>query len=1683
MRPQLRPIQPLFYKGLFAILLCSFTWLSAQSQLNINIQSPDQTVCGAPDTTWITIGNPGSDSLINLDIAIFLGGGVQYVDGSAFGLGLQQTAAQVADSFGLSLDTLLPFAQADFFFLSQAGCGSVDTLSYQHLLVASHQQGVDSAMSNAFSLLNPALAIQSIAPSLILDSLGAITRQCISVVNGGLGALSDFQLVIGADTNALAYSNFTLGASGPPLSPVFHGDSISLMLDSAEIALVGNLDSLLDQNEVLELCFDVEIKECGAFPVSVKAMWGCDNQICSVHELGTNVISNFRPPQLNYTRSFDENTCYGAGQSISHLSLHNAGVGTATEILLRLWIPGNNFSAWDTSRIEMIDTSGTVFMLSVDSLLTTQATGNYACLGPEYIQTYWVRVPDMAPGDRYDFRFYMDDCCNDWCGDNSATTHYSRFDLAYEGLCDTNRYATTNYFDFPRVAGASLQSVNGPVDLTGTDTVQFGLTHSAIRFFPISQVNPSYALVELILPPGLDFPNQAGDLYWEDVQGNVWNPSQVTVSGDTIWGIFDFPAPSGFSGAQSDLKVRLAATCNFPCDGGPGEVLYNLYQVPDTTCACRKTISCTSWPVNVHCPGCPCPSGGIVFRDMEVFRPNLGLPDNNEDALADVSGSLDSAQIRMNYLMVGDSLKTIFHGLVDTTLSNPFWLQGYANSRISGGAFLTPIDRHLEIHDVSQGNVYQCPLSAPLSNPLGGDTVLYTYNFDTLSIGANTPTGFVFEDGDSLVLTATYRFSFNTGSRDLHSIENSFGMIDPVTMAPASCDSFGGSFVLAGYYLTAGSQTPGVSMDCGLARVHTDFSLVIGPCCATYVASGRLFRKEYRHWGTAEEYRVVLPANYSFDSANFTTSAGGGSTFSTAVQPSAILGDTVVFDLDTLYASQGGPIPLVGGGQTSTFYTWLRPNCQASINSVGMRHLVKFKPIPQLTGGNSIEIWTNGTVRQDIGQQEIVPLAANVQGVGDQVAWKFQLVNHSLVHSVFNSWFSLHSPSGNILPVQVMDLDQNVVLSPTNGLYQLDDLPPDSVRNFCILADYTNCALDSLHLISGWDCDGYPDATAAGVCGLDSVKLFVTPVASEMQVDLSLLQDTVQICDTFEVEIQVVSSQLGDIKDIDLAIGLPIAGGLSYVPGTALMEYTQGSGFASIPPPSILGNSLQWDVNAINALIAAHGLPGTLEPDSNIFTLRFALETNCDFISGQSIQIRARGFRACGDPLPEIVKVSPPIVVDGVVNPYSMSVQSDLVELSSCLQSHALTLSFINNGPGVTGPGDSIFVDLNQPYAYLGNFVGIHNSPNPTVPIVQSFANGSQLAWAIPLGIPVGDSIQFSFELESNSPLGCFSDLITISSVSDAMLFCQASNSFCNSSSVSGLTLQSISSSHPDLTLVGLSSSLAPTSGGYDYSYAGSIQNSGSDVLPGTPVTVGFYCDVNNNGQYDQGEPLIDQYQSSAGIPSGAALPFAGNTSFSAAVCSDTNQIIAVIFPDSGLGLCLCDTATGSSNVLLPTAGIRLWGSAAAAGNELYWACDWAVPSQGFILEKAVDGTWAALSDTISPDVPAFSYVDPSPGMSELYRIASLDLDGMKIWSNPVLIERDVDFIQLLPNPARDQVTLIAPSNTAFRVFDAYGKVHLRGVVPPGANRIQVTLDLPKGAYTVACANAGWRKALKLLVW
>lgn len=1680
------------------LLLFWFTWLSlmagglAAQPVTGSLAGQDLSLCGANAPLTFSYTNNVNTPLTGVSIQLVLPACVRYVQGSMVGASMTVTGVNATtNTISITAPTLAVGATASFTIQVNAQCGSQCGTDWSATATLASSGGPATITSPLYNLQSPALS-QTVSPTNQTASVGASFQRCVTVTNGGLGALTSFTVVVNSVPSSL--SNTLFMASGNPIAAVTSGNNQTLTIGASQIQAVGDGDALFEQNEILVICYQVDVVDCiDSTSSTITTTWGCGGQTCGSTTESASVVVSPGAPSLVATHQYTPTYCHGGGNANTlSITLANNGTGPARDVMVNVRQSSsptappsaNMMSSLDPGTVRLVDALGDTVVVVPESLAVgTPPSFMSPCFPTNQSTTgIWVRIPSIAAGSNVKLVVDQKTCCKSWC--EGSMMGGLIYQVDYMNQCHKATYAinpvAASALGISRIVSIAR---NGPTDLVGATPGNYELVHSDFRLLP--SLPGARLEVALTIPAGLTVdPNTIRFVYPSGTVAFTPSATPTMVNPTTMHALFALPpppVPTVYQLEKIELRFSLIADCSTgPCSSGPKAVSYQIYQVPDTSCACRVLIACHNFSVTTHCGICPgtCPDGGMVFTGFDVYRTSYGQNDTPDNG-APNPGPL-TPLVRSQYVMFGDTFETKFKGVVATTVANPAWQRGFASSIITNGNCLTSLSYHVRIKDQGSGSVYQGTLLGVGQDSIPPYTFNYTLDVLNLQTALGLPIGFAYQNGDSVEVTARYRVSDNFPGMSTQNISNTFALQDTSGSLVADCDTFSGTVTLVGYYYTSAAQEVYNATGCADVQVTENCYLSIGPCCNNY-AGGNVFRNEFRHFGVPKQCTVTLPVGYSFvpGTASFRHyrtigTNGASSTIVAPITPLPGPGNPIVFDLDTLFPS---PIPLGDEGHYGTLTLSLRPSCAvAPLISQVINYNWEFAPVPQLTGPNSEPPFksANDIIRHRPPQLWIPPIPT-VSGTASTVTWTVPVSNQSNVANSTNTWMALVSPTGLVQPTSVQVAGGPAITS-VGGIYQLGTLPFNSTRSYQITATYGNCNLDSLRVLIGWDCNGYPSSLAANPCIATSAKLEVQPAPTALQATLTATPATIGICDSFTVEAVVVATQPGDVLNIGLQVSLPLTNGLSYLPGSSSLLYPVSGSYVPLGNPTISGNQLIWQSSLVDL---PDTLPGVTQIGPNTFRIRFRLRSNCNMISGDQLRMDVLGTRTCGAALPPFPVLSNPITITGATPAYTTQITTTVTDVNVCTRVKRLTIRMRKIGTAWVAAGDAIAVNLPAGNAYLGGFTATTNPPGTTTPTILTGPGGNRLTWPIATSLANGDSMVFSF----NVTAPCGMSLVTVQSLNAATLSCGVTT--CSTFVQAGGALATYTVALPNLGLNITSATYQFVTNAATIRYHVNVQNTGTPVAAGIPIVLQTYCDTDGSGSWSAGDALYNSQTYTGGLGSGSFYILSDTFNMSHLACPAGRSLFFVVQANPATGLCLCDTAVSAFAPPLPVEWISISGEALASTNAVHWEATLLPGHDHFVLERALDNGWEDISAPIYGRQASYTAHDLAPPLTGRYRVRSHDQNGETDHSPVVEILRQGDGtrIQLYPNPTDGVATLEVhcpacqvDGDVQAALSDLSGKVlkQMDAVLEQGTCAIPVNLrPLPAGTYLLRVWGPG----------
>jgi hypothetical protein len=525
---------------------------------------------------------------------------------------------------------------------------------------------------------------------------------------------------------------------------------------------------------------------------------------------------------------------------------------------------------------------------------------------------------------------------------------------------------------------------------------------------------------------------------------------------------------------------------------------------------------------------------GLQNLSVKIARTSFGLPDNNDNGQPDASGSLNFSKIATDRVMYGDTFKVDFKGIVRVIGTPSIWHFGIADIKFSEDYF-TPVGFEIRIVDSANSQVYTCD-KIPYYEK-NGSNYRFFFHYDSLKIRGCSSTiasGYRYRSGDSVQIKIFYKVTTNNYGLKKVKVENLFffgGNPNPVKLKDFYyIDNFPGSINVVGYYHTNYGYTPGIHNGCSAVDISQNFYLSIGPCCSNYYG-GNMFPYEYRNWSHLSSFKVVLPKGYSYVSALQyyypTEGTGKYGIYSNLVSLSKQIGDTLIFNTDSLYKPYGGNLVYSDDGYAGTFIVKARANCEAEADVYN--NILQYQTYEQSDKLSGSKYQTLTSYSYLMWQRPNVSLQAALQTVNtytDTFSWKVYLSNLNGSADINKAWFTFQNDDGKI-SIDSVVTSSGKKYDEQNGLFKLDALNAGTTKIITIKARTKACSLDSIKLVMGWNCDDYPDSTKDYKCPTNEITLYAEPKQPGIQVKEIAAPDSLYLCDTAKYTLEISNTKPG----------------------------------------------------------------------------------------------------------------------------------------------------------------------------------------------------------------------------------------------------------------------------------------------------------------------------------------------------------------------------------------------------------------------------------------------------------------------------------------------------------------------------------------------------------------------------
>jgi hypothetical protein len=1164
------------------------------------------------------------------------------------------------------------------------------------------------------------------------------------------------------------------------------------------------------------------------------------------------------------------------------------------------------------------------------------------------------------------------------------------------------------------------------------------------------------------------FPNP---VYFEHPTNGILLPYYRSANGDT----FKFRISNLHSGLGTVFHAKVKGLCDGATCSGILEYTLDFKHNPDTTYCTRKNPEiCLKYPFawTSSCIVC-CPKGMVNLR-YDLNRINYGLGDDDNNGLP--SGALDLSLINTKRVIPGDTVEFVHKFYLKTDAVDTQW--DYLRSLMTVS--------NTSHYSVISDSVFVDRLSGPDSTFAMTPGTLGSNQFNT-DLSAMPP----FYQGDTVTVRLKLRVirnpvatvtSFNT--------EVGGGASNDNFVTSFACGAFVDKQEIYGTDAFGYESFRSTVNGCQQYRIVHRFYIRIGGGSDRY--SNYKFPYEYRPLATPLKLKVGIPKFYTVDSVEwdgFDYYAGQSTGVNNYPADTNIAytftNDTLEFDVRWMFSRYGGKILEADEGGYLRFNTWLTPSCQTN---TGIQERFKlfdsFNFVVPLSNSRYDEATAAGQTGSTLANfhpnliySSATPIA---NAYSKEVTWPIS-VNNLSTFTATRNWLYPESPSGLVLIDSIKE-GGTIIPKDANGFYIIGDVPAGGTRNFTVYGNSSACSFDSVIVNTGWSCGAYPTSFTDSTCGRQPLPLYVQPQPAAIQTQITALSATpsdpfdgasaahgssdVTMCESFPFEMEIQSTQPGNIYDVIEEVLLPFNGGvgLDLVFDSITVEYPRGTtprlaahqGRALMASTVTSGN-MTLDLQKLDTVNFGTnpGLKGTgLAANNNerIAIIRWKMQTNCNINSGDQWNARQKANQSCGTVATGDNQITSGFAIDiaGVTKPYIVGTTiTPNVGGCSAGNCDTTTISMVKIGAGIAIAPDSVFirVPLDVTIGTItcegGNCPGGVTGVIPISTINQIIdGNRRVLTFPVPTEFDAnGDIMTYRVQAFSTYQGTCNSSLVMDGGVRiPAVLVCNGTPCPVSDASLGSIS-ESFDIEMPILNFTNYNAVYGyPIVNPYEYYYWGSIQNTGKHQTE-TNMILNTYIDKNQNGMYDPSpiDSLAHSQIITAQIMPDSTLVIADSFFTSSTPPSPTSPVYSVIDTSFGSSNCMCNGIAPSTFInALPVDYLYFNGQLVNNSfGHLNWATSAEYNSLRFDVLRAVGvpynyekvGTVVAAGN--SQVKKTYSFVDDVqslPAGPIFYRLNQVDVNGTTSPTNIVRVVKkgtlSNETVNVSPNPA----------NTSFNV-------------------------------------------------
>lgn len=1321
----------------------------------------------------------------------------------------------------------------------------------------------DPYQSNQYPVETPYLVITKVTKTYLEATQGQTLTRTLVVRNTRSGRLSGFLFTDDIPVQLDITSSDGSDAGSTP-------QQLRRSFGPADFALIGNKDGFFNFNEELIIKETILVNTCsfdGPDAAStIRVSWGCDNTVCQ--EAKVNTLVYIEPLALKgridsiflQTRPA---TCYAGQLNGQSWSVKNtSSYSTIVDGKLGMAIDDPAvFLMVDSVRVRL---NGQLVQATIkaNSIWTTACNGKAT-------DSLAILLPPIPPGQTLRVEFDFQTCSTEECylqdGNWRWAFNYEKscaapgdqfFENADTVFNESELFLGGIYFD-----GKTNESVmNGQV-LDLPLTIPKGL--------PAQDGTKWEAWITL--PCGLELKNTTFNI------GTI-QPLSTTITplanGTLIHLEYPFPLPVG--AIQIPLKVQmwcdsiciglpcaysLETSCEMDC-GGPAALLRMQGKVrfsfEDDCPELYSPSLCTERILFVDCQGAPCPDTLTVYHDhtLTIERTSLGLPDNDNNYQPDPGGQLDMAKIRLDRAMPGDTVRLVLDGVVRSDVQGDEFesIRFKVKFGYGGGIVTTPgkedeafyklltgiqnIGNTMRVMDQSTGKKFEVPVQYSF---IPQDSTLWlSIHFDTLAaMYSQVPKGFRIAHMDSLrlecrfLMKVIYRSTPVKYAVKLLARSNVFIYNGDFTeeierrVCPCPNDRLEYSSITDQYYTPLITKLP-LCMEENKMTFGVEYGVI-----------PNFFPYEYRSVMDSILKVCFVMEDFQIDSILM---SGFKVNNNPDVLTSILLPGSEV--VPGRYCVEVNPFVLPLWEEAFRFDLDIFQHsllCERQGESQKAKADIQFAPYASR--------WKSGVQSIAPGLkyfwERTVPTfrieACNQTFFSDTARWDFEIsncsFNTSYVADMPNAWVKVKFTNQSLSGLTLRNEKTGLEYPYKDGRFLLGTVGICDTLNLALTALNSSCEEEQLQLLWGWSCDS-TDLDVTCWSKEDTCTFSSPPGVLGMQPS----QDTLSapLCTPMPLSHSIhFNAENGKAYDLQVIVTLPQ--GLSYIPGTAQIEWPENSGqfWTAVDPDMLPDGRLVW---ALDSLVSglANGLPGQQNLPYHSLVLTFQTHTDCGFISGSQLIYTFRARKVCDDPTNTVAKPSGPYTVSGIEPPYHLDLSVQLKDTVSCQSDLAVTVK-VNTSMITT---DSAFLTVETPVGM--SYVG--GSAETNLAISEPDITGNRLIWSLDPNVP---NTELKIYLSVDTDIPCGPVLLPIYTSVQAKTLCDESGEDCAIEVITGVKHIPLIVARPTYTITSVEA--VPYLDGQGVEVR--IIQTGGDT-PGNGE-VDLYVDADGNGEYSTDDILV----------------------------------------------------------------------------------------------------------------------------------------------------------------------------------------------------------------------------------